>query len=313
MSNTFPRVSVVIPAYNAELFIAQAVSSVLAQTFADWELIVVDDGSTDDTASRVAPFLCDPRISLHRKANGGPASARNAGIRLAMANFIALLDADDYWLPRKLERQMAVMAQYPDVGVCGAASTVVSQDGEVVRHVMSDGFHGSPFPRLLFGPLADMTTALIRRKVFEQVGFFDETLRFSEDYEFWLRVGTYFCFHIIPEHLVCYRSGHASTAGPWKERREYFHSYILPRFLNEQGGRQLVRRRHVLKLKGRHYKYRGDESDDTFRRLGWYLRSIAIYPFSLDAYSATAAALTPAPIWRLFKTMTNKVFYCRHT
>lgn len=300
--HTKPTVSVVIPAYNAAPYIAEAITSVVAQTFADWELIVVDDGSTDDTAERVAPFLSDARISFHRKANGGVSTARNLGITVAKADLIALLDADDYWLPTKLEKQIAIMAQYPDVGVCGSGRNHVSPSGEVLRHIPSDRFHGMPFPRLLFRPLADMSTAIIRRAVFNKVGLFDESLRVSEDDEFWFRVGRHFCFHVIPEPLSCYRTGHGSISSTTlAKRRELFWSYILPRFLNEQGGRKFVKPWHLWKLKARHYKYRGDESNGRFASLGWYLRSIVMYPFHIDAYSALGATLVPARLWRLVK------------
>jgi glycosyltransferase involved in cell wall biosynthesis len=306
MSVKPPRVSIVIPAYNAGPYIAEAINSVVAQSFTDWELIIVDDGSTDDTVERVAPFLSDPRIILHCKANGGPSSARNAGINLAKADLIALLDADDYWLPTKLDKQIAIMNKHTEVGVCGSGRTMISPNGEVLRHIISDGFHGRAFPRLLFAPIVDMTMALIRRSVFEKAGLFDESLLLSEDYEFWLRVGRDFCFHNIPEPLVCIRSGHTSTSGPWQQRRAYFYDHILPRFLHEQGGRHFVKPWHLWKLKARRYKYRGDESSGRFIRVGWYLRSIANYPLNIDAYSALGSVLMPCRIWHVVKSLKHR-------
>jgi glycosyltransferase involved in cell wall biosynthesis len=290
-----PIVSVVIPAYNAGPYIAEAINSVVAQTFTDWELIVVDDGSTDDTAERVAPFLSDPRVSLHRKANGGPSSARNVGITATKADLIAFLDADDYWLPTKLEKQIAVMAKYPDIGVCGTSRRHISENGDILASSLGEEFHGKAFPRLLYGPIADMSMALIRRTVFEKAGLFDESLLLSEDYEFWLRVGRDFCFHIIPEPLACIRRGHTSTSGTWEKRRAYFHGHILPRFLNEQDGRRFAKPWHLWKLKARNYKYRGDEAHAWYASVGWYLRSLVTYPFDNDAYIALGGAVLP---WR---------------
>ncbi len=307
LSTEFPQISVIIPAYNAGPYIAEAINSVINQTFTDWELIVMDDGSTDDTTEQVGPLLSDRRISFHRKANGGPSSARNLGIDLARANLVALLDADDYWLPTKLEKQVAIMAKYPDIGVCGSGRTHISPNGDVLSHIIAAEFHGMPFPRLLFAPLADMTMGVIRRSVFDKVGLFDESLLFSEDYEFWLRVGRYFSFHIISEPLVCIRRGHTSTSGSWRDRRAYFHEYILPRFLDEQGGRQFVKPWHLWKLKARRYKYQGDESQVWLSRLGWYLLSIATYPMALDAYSAIGSVVVPKPLWRLAKTLKHRI------
>jgi len=300
---TTPAVSVVIPAYNAAPYIAQAVNSVVTQTFTDWELIVVDDGSTDDTPERIAPFLSDPRISLHRKPNGGDSSARNFGIKLARAELIALLDADDSWLPTKLEKQVAIMAKYPDIGVCGTAERRISQNGDILVPSSGEEFHGKAFPRLLYSPIADMSMALIRREVFEKVGLFDETLPMSEDYEFWLRVGMHFSFHVIPEPLACIRVGYASTSRSWRERREHFHRYILPRFLNEQGGRQFVKPWHLWRHRAREYKRRGNESPSWFARLGWYLLSIVMYPLDLDAYGALGSTVLPRRLWRVVKML----------
>jgi glycosyltransferase involved in cell wall biosynthesis len=306
MSVKKPQVSIVIPAYNAGPYIAESINSVIEQTFTDWELIVVDDGSTDDTVEQVSPFLSDPRISLHDKANSGPASARNAGINLSKADLIALLDADDYWLPTKLEKQIAIMGKYPEVGVCGTGRTMISPDGDVLCHVKGDGFHGKPFPRLLFAPIADMSMSLIRRKVFDKTGLFDESILMSEDTEFWLRVGRDWCFHSIPEPLVCIRIGHASTSGSWPKRIEYYHGYILPRFLNEQGGRQFVKPWHLWRLSGRLYKNRGDGSSHRLARIGWYLRAIAVYPLNTDVCCALGANMLPSWLWRKMKSLKHQ-------
>jgi glycosyltransferase involved in cell wall biosynthesis len=299
-------ISVVIPAYNSGPYIAEAIRSVMMQTYPDWELIVVDDGSTDDTVEQVKPFLSDSRISFHHKVNGGPSSARNYGIHLAKGDLIALLDADDYWLPTKLENQIVIMDQYPEVGVCGTQRALLSPAGDIRYYPARRAFHGRAFPRLLFEPLADMSSALIRRSVFEKVGLFDESLRLAEDYEFWLRVGIHFTFHIIPEPLECYRSRESSAAvTKWKNQRAVFSNYILPRFLNEQGGRQYVRPWHLWKLKAQHYKYQGDESNHRLARLGWYLRSIVTYPLSLEPYHALGGTILPARLWRLVKALKN--------
>ena len=301
-----PLVSVVIPAYNAAPYIAETVNSVVTQTFSDWELIIVDDGSTDDTAARIAPFLSDPRVSLHRKANGGDSSARNFGLKRAQAGLIALLDADDYWLPEKLAKQVAIMTQHPDVGVCGTAFRSISRNGDLLEPAVGEEFHGRGLPRLLFRPIANMSTAILRRTVFDKAGVFDESIVMAEDYEFWLRVGMYCSFHLMPEPLACIREGHGSTSRSWRERREYVHRHVIPRFLNEHGGRQFIKPWHLWEHRAIEYKRRGDDSSQWFARLGWYLLSVLKYPLNLDAYGALGATLAPPGPWRLLKALRRR-------
>lgn len=298
-----PQVSVIIPSYNAAEYIVEAVKSVADQTFRDWELLVVDDGSSDDTAELVKPFLSDPRIRFFHKPNGGAASARNYGIARAHADLIAFLDADDYWLPTKLEKQVAALARFPDVGICGTGRTHVSPTGETLREFVNVGFHGEAFPRLLFAPLADMSMGVVRRCVFDSVGLFDETLRYSEDYEFWLRAGQSFTFHIIPESLVCIRIGYPSTSGSWTARREYFHTYILPRWLDQHNGRRFVKPWHLWRLRARHYKYLGDESTTCYTKVSRYVQSACMNPLDIETYSAIGATVMPASLWQLAKRL----------
>ena len=117
-----PHVTVIIPAYNAGRTISIAIESVFAQTFRDHEVVVVDDGSTDDTGERVAEY--GSAVRYVRQPNGGPGSARNEALRHARGRLVAFLDADDVWLPRKLERQVAYFAQYPDTGLLHSAAIV---------------------------------------------------------------------------------------------------------------------------------------------------------------------------------------------
>src|SRR5688572_9571182 len=116
-----PRVSVITPAYNAARFLRDTIASVRSQTTSDWELIIVDDGSTDETVAIVERYaLEDPRIRLLRQANAGPSAARNHGMRAARGPFFAFLDSDDQWLPQFLEHQLAVFAEYPDTSLVTA-------------------------------------------------------------------------------------------------------------------------------------------------------------------------------------------------
>ena len=184
-----PAVSVIMPAFNVEAYIAAAIESVLGQTFRDLELIVVDDGATDAThkvALRAADG--DPRFVVVRRQNGGLSAARNSGLRRASAPVIALLDSDDLWAPMFLEKQMAILAADPSIDILtgNAWNLGGPKDGEPAR----------PYPD--HRPNPDLTTiladeesifvmSLFRRRVYDVIGEFDESFRTNEDYDFWLR------------------------------------------------------------------------------------------------------------------------------
>ena len=184
-----PAVSVIMPTFNVERYIAAALESVLAQTWRDFEVLAIDDGSTDGTARVVEAFAAgDARIRVLHKANGGISSARNMGLRDAAGEFIALLDGDDAWDPEFLESQMAILHAHPEIDlVTGNARNLGGhRDGQPARPWPDH----RPHPDLL-GMIADEEAVFImcvfRRRVYEQIGGFDESLRTNEDYDYWLR------------------------------------------------------------------------------------------------------------------------------
>lgn len=198
-----PTVSVVIPAYNAAWCVAKAIDSVLAQDYCDFELIVVDDGSTDDTAAVLAAY--GDAIRVIRKPNGGLSSARNAGIAAARGEFIAFLDADDWWLPGKLRLQMSSMRQNANIGFSSTTARVVDPDGNLVN-IWACAHWDGPFLTHLFGSNADVagsgSAVIARRSLFDQVGGFDETLRSLEDIDMWMRLAAVSEYACMEEPLT---------------------------------------------------------------------------------------------------------------
>jgi glycosyltransferase involved in cell wall biosynthesis len=184
-----PAVSIIVPAYNVAPYVGPALDSVLGQTFADFEALVIDDGSTDQTPAIIRQYAeRDSRIRVFRQPNGGISSARNHGLRNASAPLIALLDSDDMWLPEFLATQVEDLGKHPEVDiVTGNAWFLGShRDGQPAR----------PTPDTRPGPdlrtiVADETIIFImsvfRRRVYETIGGFDERLRTNEDYDFWIR------------------------------------------------------------------------------------------------------------------------------
>lgn len=199
-----PKVSVIIPTYNYAHFVKEAIQSVLNQDFDDYEIIVVDDGSTDSTPEVVAQF--GRKVRYIRQENMGLSSARNTGIKAAQGEFIALLDADDIWLPGFLSATIARMEAEPYLGAVHTGFYFVDEHG---RRLPQTNLETVPddqmYDRLLDGEFFVPASVVTRRECFERVGLFDETFRGSEDWDIWLRVAREYRFAGIPKPLLNYR------------------------------------------------------------------------------------------------------------
>lgn len=205
-----PRVSVVVPAYNISAYIQNALISLQQQSLCDFEVLVVDDGSTDSTGEIIDAFCQqDARFRLLKKANGGLSSARNYGIKFAQSDYIALLDGDDLYEPDKLLSHVSMLERYPDVGVVYSASKIIRDDGTPTfmrlsgKPIMSD-----PLLSLLCKNFVGHgSNAIFRRCLIDEIGEFDECLASSEDIDFWLRIAALrtWKFYRVREALSCYR------------------------------------------------------------------------------------------------------------
>jgi len=221
-----PDVSVVIPAFNAGRTITAALQSVFAQTFRRYEVIVVDDGSTDDTGLRIAEV--GGRIQYVRQTNGGPGAARNEGVRRARGRLIAFLDADDVWLPRKLQRQIAYFDRFPETGLLHAHTIVSRTPTQTLRelvdatpvddltsppaHVFGDLFHAAIDINTL--------TVMVRRDVLADLGGFDERRELHvEDWDLWLRIAARHAIGFMPVPLAIHRPGGSMSSAVEKTFR----------------------------------------------------------------------------------------------
>jgi glycosyltransferase involved in cell wall biosynthesis len=198
-------VSVIIPTHNRAAFLARAVDSVLAQTYGNFELIVVDDGSTDETPRLLAGY--GGKLTLLRQENRGPAAARNLGIRQARYPLLAFLDSDDRFLPEKLALQVAAMEAAPGAGI-SHTQEVWYRNG---RHLNQKKIHakgeGDIFARSLRLCVVGMSTVMARRELFAQVGMFDEGLPCCEDYDLWLRASLRTSFLLVDRPLTIKEGG----------------------------------------------------------------------------------------------------------
>lgn len=215
---THPQISVVMPVYNVERYVADAIESVLAQSFEDFELLIIDDGGTDRSVEICRRFD-DPRIRLISQQNRGLAGARNTGIRYARADIIAFLDSDDLWHPTKLARHIEHLRQQPGVGVSFAGARLIDDDGRDIGIDQSPKLTNIQSRDIyLRNPVSNGSTPVIRRAALDEVArpspfhpgeqvWFDERLRQSEDIDCWLRIAllTRWRFEGIAGALTAYR------------------------------------------------------------------------------------------------------------
>lgn len=196
-------VSVVIPAYNVAWCIRRAVDSVLGQNFGRCELIVVNDGSTDQTAEVLAAY--GEKLRAIDQPNRGMSAARNAGIRSAGGMYIAFLDADDWWLPGKISRQVELMESRPEVGFCSTAARVEDGDGRLLNQ-WGCAQSNTNMLETLFARNAAIaggcSAVMVRRGLFDRVGMFDETLGGFEDPDLWMRLAAVSGYACIDETLA---------------------------------------------------------------------------------------------------------------
>jgi len=196
-----PFFSVITPTYNRVKFLSKAVQSVLGQSLNDFELIIIDDGSTDRTRSFVESFA-DPRIVYQFQKNHGVAHARNRGIELAQSEWIAFLDSDDWWLPQKLDRMHVAIQENPDIKIFHTEEKWFRQ-GQI--HNPKKKYQkptGWAYPSAIKICSMSLSTAVIHQSVFDAVGTFDEELLACEDYDFWLRSTHQFEVKLIEEYLT---------------------------------------------------------------------------------------------------------------
>ena len=199
-------ISVIIPTYNRSDFLKEAIESVLKQTYQPFELIVVDDGSTDDTASVLSCYA--GKISALSVHHGGPSAARNHGIQAAHGDYIAFLDSDDLWLPGKLAAQMHFFHNNPEARICQTEEIWMRNSVRVNPRQKHKKYSGWIFDKCLPLCVVSPSAVMIHRSVFKQVGLFDETFPACEDYDLWLRIAPLYPIYLVDKPFIIKRGGH---------------------------------------------------------------------------------------------------------
>lgn len=294
-----PLVSVIVPTYNRANLLGRAIQSVLAQTYPHFELIIVDDGSSDNTEAVVTRFD-DPRIRYirHHKNRGGSA-ARNTGIACARGEYVAFLDSDDEWLPEKLEKHLRVFHDDPDCGVVFSAHCEITSDGSS-RVYRDQGPEGWIYEDLLVSAVVGTTSAVVvKRECFDTAGFFDERLPSCQDWDMWIRIAKHYRFRRIREPLVRYY-WHGSQISTTSQAVIRGHLAVLEKYQDEirrLGPRALTT--HYLRL-GNHYLNAGLVQEA--RR--YYRRAVVTWPHPRTIAYFAASMFGNVP-FRIARTLTR--------
>lgn len=205
-----PRVSIIIPAFNAMRYLPDTLNSVLRQTFTDYEVLIINDGSSDYIAEWAAQ-ISDSRVRLISQANQGLAGARNTGIDQAYGEYFAFLDADDLWLPSKLEKQVRYLDENPKVGLVDTWVALADEHGIPTGRAVKTNAEGNVLKQILESPTVICgSSPLVRRCCFETAGVFARDLSGSADWDLWIRVALQYPFAMVKEALVYYRQ-HSSN------------------------------------------------------------------------------------------------------
>jgi len=267
-----PNVSVVMAAKNYARFLPQAIESVIAQTFHDWELVIIDDGSTDDTPLSVKPFLVDHRVKYVQSDKLGQSRAKNLGARLARGEFIAYLDADDAWLPTKLEKQLALLTSSPAVGVCFTQRTLIDESGQTRPTNDLPAPRGKVLAEIFARNFVCFSSVMVRRTVFDHVGLFDPQWDLSIDYDLWLRVAKFYEFDFVDEPLVLYRTGHGNLSQKLADRVVTAEAIMTRAVRRNDLDPELIGEGYASTFRALAYTVRKSEPREALK---WYARALA--------------------------------------
>ncbi len=227
-----PKVSVIIPTYNRLPMLKEAIQSVLDQDFEDFELIVVDDGSTDKTSEEMKRYVGRVKL-IQNPENRGVSFARNRGILQSRGKYIAFLDSDDLWVKGKLRIQVSFLDENPHYPICYTDEIWIRKGKRVNPMKKHSKYSGWIFEKCLPLCIISPSSAMMRRSLFSKVGLFDEALPVCEDYDFWLRVSSRFPIFFIPEKLIIKRGGHPDQLSQREWGNDRYRVIALEKILQE--------------------------------------------------------------------------------
>jgi glycosyltransferase involved in cell wall biosynthesis len=270
-----PQISIVIPVYNGEKTIQETINSVLAQTFADLEIIVINDGSIDRTVE-VVQQMTDPRVSLYTYANGGPATSRNRGIIKSQGEYLSFIDGDDLWTPNKLEIQYQALQDHPQAALAYSGTDWIDEQGNFLRHASAPGPSGNIYAyALLYNLFGSGSNFLVRREALFAVqsseedyhSFFDEFTKPSEDWDMCIRLAKKYEFIAVPQVQILYRRSLNSLSSQLVQQERGTIRALKKAFSQAPSDLQYLRRPSLTNIY-RYISYKSLEGIPTPQR-GW--------------------------------------------
>ena len=285
--NKDPETTVVITCFNYGHYLEGCLRSVLDQTYGDYEIIVIDDGSTDSTPEVMKAFSGLSNLRYIRQENFGQAKAKNRGIKSARGRYVAFLDADDRWERDKLERQVRLF-ENPAVGVVYSLARLIDDEGAPLDLHYSGEYlkprSGKVSRWLFLDNFVWFSSSVVRRECFEKHGIFDESLKMGIDWDLWLRISTQCEFDFVDEPLLLYRMGHSGQMSKNVEIRQQCSDRIMENFLKKYPGAvnaETVREGQFITFCNRANYYRRIDKKKSF---DYFFRALKMKPFNRDAY-----------------------------
>ncbi len=214
------KVSVVVATHNMGNYLKEAMESVLRQTYPVMEVIVIDDGSTDGTKELIAQFSREQRVKYYYQKRMGQPKAKNQGIRKCSGDYIAFIDADDLWVKEKLERQLPNFDKSEKIGVVYSDVARIDHDGNMIGRPNVKRYSGNITDRLLIHNFVPMSSVVVRKKCFNEIGMFDETFPMGIDYDLWLRMSAKYDFYFVDEVLCHWRQWNGQLSQNYRGRYE---------------------------------------------------------------------------------------------
>ncbi|MBT5258172.1 MAG: glycosyltransferase [Nitrospina sp.] len=265
-----PKVSVIVPTYNRADRLERALNSIVSQTYQDFELIVVDDGSTDKTSQLMKSF---PKAQyFYIKKNSGVSKARNVGLAFAKGELICFLDSDDLWKEKKIQIQSLWLENNKDSQICYTDEIWVRNGVRVNPMNRHRKYSGDIFRHCLGLCIVSPSSVMIRAKLFDEIGNFDESLPACEDYDLWLRIASKYAFHFIEEPLIIKYGGHSDQLSRKYWGMDRFRVVALKKLLDQNSldkeklklTRSVFLEKCSILIKG--FEKRGKKEDESFYR-----------------------------------------------
>ncbi len=291
-----PLISVIIPVYNGEKTIRETIESVLNQSFQDFEIIVIDDGSKDSTLE-VVNSIQDPRLKVFSYPNARQAASRNRGFSHSAGEFIAFLDADDLWTPNKLEAQLKALQDNPQAAVAYSWSNCIDETGQFLREASHSTLSGDVYPKLLLCDFLDNgSNPLIRRQALIEAGSFDESLPPAEDWDMWLRLAAHYHFVAVPYPHILYRQSPNSESANLSRMASACARVIEQAFTQAPNSLQHLKKHSLANL----YKYLIFRC---FERFPTRSRALVAATFLWSAASNDPSLLRRRVTWKILLTI----------